>query len=221
MRCLVIDDDPRDRELVERQVQRAGHEPLGAAGGAAALEILQHDQRFDAALVDLGMQGMDGVEALRHLRKAAPELRLLVVSGFDDKVHVLDAVSAGADGYILKSEMAEKLGPALEELKSGGGPMSAKIARYVIEALRTPPDGTRPGDEAPTKSLSTREWEVLQGLSHGYTYAEIAANLHISVNTVRHHIRNLYGKLDVSGKAEAVTRALASGRPLRPADDEN
>jgi DNA-binding NarL/FixJ family response regulator len=224
MRCLVIDDDPRDRELVERIVARAGHEVHGAIGGEAGVDAAR-TQRFDVALVDLGMQGMDGVQTLRALRKECPDLRLLVVSGFDDRVHVLDAVSAGADGYLLKSELVGRLALALEEVRTGGGPMSAKIARFVIEELRKSPEGTLPGDgePGPAKTLSTREWEVLQGLSHGYTYAEIAANLHISVNTVRHHIRNLYGKLDVSGKAEAVTRALASGRSLRspPGDDEN
>jgi DNA-binding NarL/FixJ family response regulator len=219
MRCLVIDDDPRDRELVERMVTKAGHEATGAAGGPPGIELAKNAP-FDVALVDLGMEEMSGVEVLRNLRKAAPELRLLVVSGFDDKVHVLDAVAAGADGYILKSEIGQRLAGALDEVNSGGGPMSAKIATYVLEELRKP-DGTKPGDDSQAKSLSTREWEVLQGLSHGYTYAEIAANLHISVNTVRHHIRNLYGKLDVSGKAEAVTRALASGRPLRPEGEEN
>lgn len=219
MRCLVIDDDPRDRELVERMVVKAGHEATGAAGGPPGIELAK-SQPFDVALVDLGMEEMGGVEVLRNLHKAAPELRLLVVSGFDDKVHVLDAVAAGADGYILKSEIAQRLAAALDEVLSGGGPMSAKIATYVLEELRKP-EGAPPGDDAQAKSLSTREWEVLQGLSHGYTYAEIAANLHISVNTVRHHIRNLYGKLDVSGKAEAVTRALASGRPLRPEGDGN
>jgi DNA-binding NarL/FixJ family response regulator len=222
MRCLVIDDDPRDRELVERIVARAGHEVVGATGGEAGVEFAK-GQKFDVALVDLGMQGMDGVQTLRVLRKDVPDLRLLVVSSHDDRIHVLDAVSAGADGYLLKTELVGRLALALEEVRTGGGPMSAKIARFVIEELRKAPEGTMPGEgeTPPMKTLSTREWEVLQGLSHGYTYAEIAANLHISVNTVRHHIRNLYGKLDVSGKAEAVTRALSSGRQLRttPADE--
>src|SRR4051794_2647476 len=90
MRCLVIDDDPRDRELVERMVARAGHEAVGATGGPRGLDLAKNET-FDVALVDLGMAEMDGVEVLRNLSRTAPDLRLLVVSGFDDKVHVLDA----------------------------------------------------------------------------------------------------------------------------------
>jgi DNA-binding NarL/FixJ family response regulator len=209
MRCLVIDDDASDRELVERMVWKSGHQAVTAADGDSAM-LLVKNEPFDVALVDLGMPGTGGVQVLRLLRKEFPDLRLLVVSGFDDREHVLDAVGAGADGYVLKSEIPTRLGNALDEVMNGGGPMSAKIAHIVLEELRHP-EGTRPGEEPVSKSLSRREWDVLQGLSRGYTYAEIAASLHISVNTVRHHIRNLYGKLDVSGKAEAVTRALSHG----------
>jgi DNA-binding NarL/FixJ family response regulator len=184
-------------------VGRAGHQASCVPGGEAAIELAR-TERFDIALVDLGMSGMDGVSTLRALRSACPDLRLLVVSGFDDKPHVLDAVTAGADGYVLKSEIGERLGQAIVEVMEGGGPMSAKIAHYVLEALR-PNVST-----SATKSLSPRELEVLEGLSRGGTYAEIAKQLGISVNTVRHHIRNLYEKLDVTGKAEAVTRAMGA-----------
>jgi len=123
---------------------------------------------------------------------------------------VLDAVAAGADGYLLKTELSSRLPDAMSELMAGGGPLSARIASIVLDQLRRPPEGTRPGGAEPTatRTLSKREFDVLEGLSRGYTYTEIAANLQISVNTVRHHIRNLYDKLGVNGKAEAVSRAL-------------
>lgn len=211
MRCLVIDDDPSDRELVERLVGRAGHETRAAHDGTTAVEMAKAEV-FDVALVDLGMAGMDGVATLRALREACPALRLLVVSGFDDREHVLDAVGAGADGYVLKTELPQRLSAALDEVYVGGGPMSARIATFVLEELRRAPEGTRPGGEpTATRSLSRREFEVLEGLSRGLTYTEIAKSLTISVNTVRHHIRNLYEKLGVNGKAEAVTRALGGG----------
>ncbi len=184
-------------------VGRAGHQLTSAPDGARAVELARA-QQFDVALVDLGMAGMDGVTVLRALRSACPDLRLLVVSGFDDRPHVLDAVTAGADGYLLKSEIVDKLAQALIEVMEGGGPMSARIAHYVLEALRPSVSS------AATRTLSPRELEVLEGLSRGGTYAEIAKQLGISVNTVRHHIRNLYEKLDVTGKAEAVTRAMGA-----------
>src|SRR5215470_8987489 len=102
MRCLVIDDDAHDREAVLRMVEKAGHESVAAAGA-------------DTALVDLSMPGIDGVATLRLLRKQSPDLRLLVVSSFDDRDHVLGAVGAGADGYVLKTELGTRLEGAIDE----------------------------------------------------------------------------------------------------------
>lgn len=208
MRCLVVDDDPSDRELIARMVGRAGHESTSVANGAAAIELAR-GERFDVALVDLGMDGVGGVSVLVALRVACPDLRLIVVSGFDDRRHVLEAVTAGADGYLLKSDLGEHLEHALREVVDGGGPLSPRIATYLLEELRPA------GAGAPTPALSPREREVLVGLSRGGTYAGIARELGISVNTIRHHIRNLYAKLGVSGRAEAVSRATPKkGQPL-------
>jgi DNA-binding NarL/FixJ family response regulator len=209
MRCLVVDDDANACELLTHLLGRAGHSIAIAPSGPMALEMVRN-QDFDIALVDLQMEDMDGATTMRALRDAKPDLRMLVVSGYDDREHVLDAVAAGADGYLLKTELSSRLPDAMSELMAGGGPLSARIASIVLDQLRRPPEGTRPGGAEPTatRTLSKREFDVLEGLSRGYTYTEIAANLQISVNTVRHHIRNLYDKLGVNGKAEAVSRAL-------------
>jgi DNA-binding NarL/FixJ family response regulator len=184
-----------------------------------ALEMIK-SQEFDIALVDMNMEEMTGAETMRAMRAEKPDLRLLVVSGHDDRAHVLDAVSAGADGYLLKTEISSRLGDAMTELLAGGGPLSARVAAIVLDEMRRNPEGTREGhpagDPAPMKSLSKREADVLEGLSKGLTYTEIAAQLAISVNTVRHHIRNLYDKLGVNDKAEAVSRGMGMG-PRRPA----
>jgi DNA-binding NarL/FixJ family response regulator len=206
MRCLIIDDDANDRELVQRIAVMAGHEAEGASGASSALERLRNGEIFDVALVDLGMEGTDGVTAIGLLHKQAPDMRQIVVSGFDDRPHVLQAVAAGADG-----DVPEKLAQALHDVVNGGGPMSAKIAHFVLEELRGGTPAAAPPETE--RALSRREWEVLEGLAKSYTYAEIAHTLEISVNTVRHHIRNLYGKLAVSGKEEAVQRAKSKTPP--------
>jgi len=217
MRCLVIDDDGHDRELVVRMVEKSGHESVAASDADTALELAKNE-RFEIALVDLSMPRIDGVMTLRLLRKQNPDIRLLVVSSFDDREHVLGAVGAGADGYVLKTELGARLQGALEEVSVGGGPMSAKIAHYVLEELRHP-DAAEPEKGKDDRTLSRREWDVLNHLSSGLTYAQIARALDISVNTVRHHIRNLYSKLDVTGKAEAVLRGKAAKDRAR-GDDE-
>jgi DNA-binding NarL/FixJ family response regulator len=210
MRCLVIDDDEHDRELVARMLSKAGHVAACVDTPEGALEMAR-SEKFDVALVDLSMPGTDGVAALRLFRRDHPEMRLLVVSGYDDRPHVIGAVAAGADGYVLKTDLGERLSGAISEVAVGGGPMSSKIAHYVLEELRLDNhEPHRPARRA-ERVLSKRNWDVLQGLSRGLTYARIAEDLQITVNTVRHHVRAIYAKLDASGRRDAVR--LAFGPP--------
>ena len=198
MKILIVDDDPFDRETIERVAVKAGHEVSCAEDGVSAVQVAGN-LAFDVALVDLGMAGMDGVATIEGLRNVRPELHIVVVSGYDDPEHVLTALQAGADGYVLKTDVTTRLPDALHEVVTGGGPMSTRIARFLIEAFRKP--------QLAEGALSRREWEVVEALSKSATYSEIGKLLGISVNTVRHHIRNLYGKLGVSGRAEAISRA--------------
>jgi DNA-binding NarL/FixJ family response regulator len=204
---LVIEDTPHDREVIRRVVARAGHESVGVTDASEAFAMLKNE-RFDVALVDLGLPGTDGIAALRQLRRSNPELRLLVVSGWDDRAHVIGAVAAGADGYLVKTDLNE-LADALTDVMEGSGPMSRRITRYVLEELRS-------GGEEREQSLSKRQWDVLQALARGLTYKQAAESLNISANTVRHHIRGISRKLAVHGGKEAVQHML--GEDKEPKD---
>ncbi len=206
MRCLVIDDEQHDRDVIARVITRAGHQAATAADAATAL-VLVKQETFDVALVDLGMPGIDGVAALRLLRRDNPDLRLLVVSGWNDRSHVIAAIAAGADGYVVKTDL-EALAPAIDDVAVGGGPMSREIARHVLEELRSlvaEPTAQQP------QALSERQWDVLRALSRGLTYKQIGASLSISENTVRHHIRQISRKLAVKGGKAAVRHVMGEG----------
>jgi two-component system nitrate/nitrite response regulator NarL len=144
MRCLVVDDRAEDRFLVERMLRRNGYRATCLPNGQAALAAMQQE-RFDVALVDLGMESMPGVEVIRELRKVDRGIRILVVSGFDDHKHILEALEAGANGYILKDELGERLGGALQEIFAGGSPLSARVGSVVLRHAFTrpssPPEG--------------------------------------------------------------------------------
>jgi len=135
MRFLVVDDSYEDRSLVERVLKNKGHKATCVESGMKAVEAL-YAGRYDVALVDLGMPGMTGQELIPLLRAADPELRVLVVSSFDDRRNVLSALQAGADGYVLKTELGDKLGPALQEVIAGQSPMSGAVGAILLKHLR-------------------------------------------------------------------------------------
>ena len=142
MRCLVIDDSPDDSSLVERMLRKLGHRPTCVDSGAEGLAAVKAEE-FDVAVVDLGMPGLSGAETIRALRRRVPRLKLLVVSGFDDRAHVLEALDAGADGFILKPELGKRLGDAIAELAGGGSPLSPRVGtillRHVAGRINPPP----------------------------------------------------------------------------------
>jgi DNA-binding NarL/FixJ family response regulator len=137
MRCLIVEDQDSPRALIERLLRRHGHRSTAVRGGSQALAAVQSAE-FDVAIVDLEMPGMSGSETITTLRRLAPHMRVLVVSGWDDRAHVLAAVAAGADGYLLKDELGEELGPSLQKVVAGQSPFSAKVASIMLRQLRPP-----------------------------------------------------------------------------------
>jgi len=155
---------------------------------------------IDVALVDIHLPGMNGIELVKCIRELLPDTLCMMCTAYDEDEEVFQALQAGAHGYILKSTPPAKLLEAIQDLKNGGSPMSNEIARKVVMTFQ---QSSLP---KPDFDLTKREKEVLELLSHGLLYKEIAARLFISMDTVRRHCFNTYTKLHVKNKTEAINK---------------
>jgi len=154
-------------------------------------------------LMDIDMNGMTGIEAVSVIRRFDTDVKIIILTVFDDNKNVINAICAGASGYLLKKYCFEKLFTSIAEVLDGGAPMSANIARMVIEHIAG-------GSFSATEKfdLTAREKDILSDLVKGYSYKMIASSLDISFETVKSHIRNIYEKLHVHSQSEAVAKAL-------------
>lgn len=159
----------------------------------------------DVVLMDIALPGMSGIEGVKIATEKKPELAVLMLTIYEESDKVFDALCSGACGYLVKNTPPSRLLDAIKEVYEGGSPMSSRIARDVINAFK---EGTILADSEPEYKLSEREIEVLNKLAEGNNYREIADALFISVDTVRHHIRNIYKKLHVHSRSEAVAKAI-------------
>ncbi len=156
----------------------------------------------DVVLMDIGLPGMNGIEGVKKSKQINPEINILMLTIYEESEMVYDALCAGACGYLVKKTPPSKLLEAIKDIYNGGSPMSSQIARLVINSFRN----ERSFDSQ--YNLTNREKEVLGLLSDGNNYQEIGDQLFISVDTVRHHIRNIYKKLHVHSQSEAVAKAI-------------
>jgi DNA-binding NarL/FixJ family response regulator len=157
----------------------------------------------DVMLVDIGLPGMNGIEGIRILRDRYPNLLLLMLTVYDDDDRIVDAICAGACGYLLKNTQPVKLLEALKEAVAGGAPMSPEVARRVMTLFRESPPPKKVDYE-----LTPHESRLLKMLVDGHNYKTAAAALGLSVNTISFHMRSIYEKLQVHSKSEAVAKAL-------------
>jgi DNA-binding NarL/FixJ family response regulator len=154
-------------------------------------------------LLDLGLPGMSGIEGIVPLRELYPDTAIVVLTVYEDNERVFDALCAGATGYLLKNTPPVKLLDALRDAMNGGSPISPEIARRVIELFRR----FRPPEKA-QYDLTPHELRLLKLLVEGHSYKTAAVALGVTVNTISFHVQNVYGKLQVHSKSEAVARAL-------------
>jgi DNA-binding NarL/FixJ family response regulator len=195
----IVEDDPEIRQTLALIIDgTAGFWcKLAFENGKEALKPLQENY-VDVVLMDIEMPEMNGIECVRRLKPLKPEVDFLMLSIRQDDETVFQSICAGASGYLLKDTPPAELLVAIQEVKAGGAPMSAGIARKVIQSFH----------KLKASPLSERETEILRLLSQGMNYKSVAKALFLSPHTVKTHIKNIYGKLHVNSRAEAVRKGI-------------
>src|SRR5713101_7120776 len=200
----IVEDNDQLRGTLARVISRAegfrcvSHYPTAEA----ALEALPRE-RPDVVLMDINLPGINGVECVRRLKQLAPNISVVMLTVYEDTDNIFNALAAGAAGYLLKRTKSAELLEAIREVHRGGSPMTTHIARKVTQSFQKAAASGQPAE-----NLSQREQEVLDCLSQGFLYKEIAEKLGISYETVHTYIRRIYEKLQVRTRTEAVAKFL-------------
>lgn len=202
----IVEDNKTIREGLAALLN--GTEGFSCKGAYADCETFLKEletSSVDVVLMDIGLPGMNGIEGVKKAKQISQDINILMLTVYEDSEIVYDALCAGAYGYLVKKTPPSRLIEAIREVYDGGSPMSSRIARQVISSFQNyVPDISSESQF----NLSKREKEALQLLADGCNYQEIADELFISVDTVRHHIRNIYKKLQVHSQSEAVAKAI-------------
>jgi DNA-binding NarL/FixJ family response regulator len=215
IRVMVVDDHPMWRDAVARDLAEAGYDVVAtAADGAKALRVTGA-ARPDVVVLDLQLPDMSGVEVTRGLRATHPSVRVLVLSASGEQQDVLDAVKAGAVGYLLKSAARAEFLDAVRRTADGDAVFTPGLAALILGEFRrlaAAPD--RDGGDAPR--LSERETEILRMVATGLSYKQIATRLSLSHRTVQNHVQNTLGKLHLHNRIELVRYAIEHGLAGEP-----
>jgi DNA-binding NarL/FixJ family response regulator len=203
IKVAIVEDDAAVRlSLAGILKMERGLECVGEFGTAEeALRALAPGYP-EVLLVDINLPGMDGVEFVRRVSEASPETKLIMLTVHDDTEAIFHSLEAGASGYLLKPARAAELVAAVKDVQQGGAPMTGNIARKVIQSFRRPGKPAKSAEE----ELTPREVEVLEYLSKGYLYKEVADRLHIGYATVHTHVARIYQKLHVQSRGQAVAK---------------
>jgi DNA-binding NarL/FixJ family response regulator len=205
IRVSIVDDEVDLRENIAGYVDAAkGFKCVSVHSNAREALLHLPSEKPDVVLMDINLGGMSGIECVRQLKPLMPETQVVMLTVFEDTEKIFSALAAGASGYLLKRLSPVKLLEAIRDVHEGGSPMSAPIARKVVQSLRPAPSTHT--DEA--TALSPREREVLNGLAEGQAYKQIGDKLGLSIHTVRNYIRRIYQKLHVRSCGEAVAKYL-------------
>ncbi len=205
IRIALVEDDPELLEGMSSMLATSADVTLAGVFASAEDFLAQAGQlRPDVVLMDIGLPGMSGIACVAKAKATIPSIQFLMWTTFEDDEKIFDALRSGAAGYILKNSTLQTIIESINDISRGGSPMSSSIARKVIESFR--PKKTVLEEH----NLTAREREILEWLAKGLRYKEIAARLFISTETVRKHIRNMYEKLHVQSRTDALNKVFPS-----------
>jgi DNA-binding NarL/FixJ family response regulator len=203
LRVAIVEDDLRWRSSLESLLRETdGLECVGSYGtGEDAIKDLP-GRRPQVVLMDINLPKISGVECTRQLRGLLPDILIIMLTVYDDSDRIFQALQMGANGYLLKRASADEILQAIQDVHRGGAPMSPYIARKVVQSFQLQSPTTRPDDV-----LSKRESEVLGYVARGYSDKEVAEALGLTTATVRSYLKNIYSKLHVHSRTQAITKA--------------
>lgn len=201
IRVVIIEDHPDFREGLAHLLNTSPQ--FSCLGKYPSVEEAQSNfPECDVVLLDIHLPGASGTESIPYFKKLFPQMKILMLTVFDDDDSIFHSILAGADGYLLKRTSAEKILEAIRDVCEGGSPMTPFVAKKVIEFFR------QRDNQKSDYNLTPREEEILAELVKGIDSKQISKNLFISYETVRNHLKNIYEKLHVHSRTEAVSKAL-------------
>jgi len=204
VQILVYDDSDVIRESLRTLLfEEPGFEVIAMLANAETVETDISQLKPDVVLMDIDMPEVNGVEAVKRIRKLNPQLPIIMLTVFDDNENIFKAIYAGASGYILKRYVTVEIVAAIHNVLTGGAPMTGTVAKKVLQMLPVAISA-----EEENQVLTVKEKDILQLLVNGYSYKMIASEINISIDTVRFHIKKIYDKLHVHSSTGAVSKAI-------------
>jgi DNA-binding NarL/FixJ family response regulator len=212
IRVAIAEDISRIAETLKQKILLSPDFSIEymATNGKEIIQYLQKDHAIDVIIMDINMPEMDGIEATAFISQRWPNIKIIMSTVFDDEQNLFNAIVAGASGYLLKDETPQKIHRSIFEAMDGGAPMNQLIARKALTLIKTGKPEIQKSEQV-DYGLSDRETEELEHLSKGLSYEQIADNLFISYGTVRKHVENIYRKLRVNNRTEAIDKAKKGG----------
>ena len=210
VKILIVDDQPMIGEGLKQMLnfEKSFTVINFAKDGNECLDMIKHGEHPNVVLMDIKMSGMNGFEATKNIKKEFPEVKVIILTNYDDPKYVEQSIHAGAHGFLLKDVERADLISAIQDVANDREIMDYKIVKKVFLSIKNKRTGSLADEEL---SLTKRELEILECLAQGYSDKEIASSLYISEHTSRTHIRNIYHKMDVHSRSQAVAKAIRAG----------